>query len=94
MHLPFLVKGEKMRHFCLLGFDSNGVDLAGQLDELNTLLVKQEGLECLFLGSAHDFDSLVLASSQIFERIDATEGDFEHLEFFLVTTGEKFKSVY
>jgi hypothetical protein len=73
-----------MRHCCLLGFDCNGVDLSGPLGDLRSRLCKQDDMTCLFLGSAADFDSLVI---QI-EHISGSLEGVEHLEFFLITKGK------
>ena len=80
-----------MRHCCLLGFDCNGVDLSGQLEDLKGRLCQQGDLDCFFSGSAQDFDSLVIEIERISGLIE--EGK-EHLEFFLVTTGKGFFSLH
>ncbi len=76
----------KMRHCCLLGYDGNGVDLNGPLEELKARLSQQEEQVCLFKATAHDFDSLVSEITQIFGIFDKLQG-IEHLEFFLLTQG-------
>lgn len=86
-----------MRHCCLLGFDSAGeLGSSGQVDDLRSQLKRNSAIECLFVGVAYDFDTLVLEIGRIVQSIEdaraATDG---LLEFFLLTSGKySFASPY